>query len=107
MLEDDKTAKTLCGTAEYFAPEMVNEIGHDRAVDWWALGILMYEMIVGETPFFDPNRKNLYDKIKYDMVVFPSRNSENKYDYSNKIADLIRKLLEKDKEERLGTKGGA
>lgn len=46
-------AKSKCGTPMYMAPELFDKTGHNKDVDWWALGVLMYEMLVGKTPFFD------------------------------------------------------
>jgi serum/glucocorticoid-regulated kinase 2 len=85
---------------------MVNQTGHDRGVDWWALGVLMYEMLIGVTPFFNKNKNMLLQKIKTSKVVFPDR-KKYKIDYSDEIMDVITKLLEKDKSNRLGSKDDA
>ena len=85
---------------------MVNQTGHDRGVDWWALGVLMYEMLIGVTPFFNKNKNMLLQKIKTSKVVFPDR-KKYKIDYSDEIMDVITKLLEKDKSYRLGSKDDA
>ena len=59
LLENDEVAQTYCGTAEYFAPEVLKQCGYDNMVDYWAIGILIYEMIVGVTPFFSRNKHEL------------------------------------------------
>ena len=59
LLENDEVAQTYCGTAEYFAPEVLKQCGYDNMVDYWAIGILLYEMIVGVTPFFSRNKHEL------------------------------------------------
>merc|ERR1719238_1176212 len=95
---------SYCGTPEYLAPEMISHAGHDKTVDWWALGILIYEMLIGVTPFFNKNKNTLLTKIQTAKVVFPDR-KRYKIDYSDEMMDLIVKLLDKDKTTRLGAEG--
>lgn len=59
----DSVSYTLCGTTEYMAPEMLQQKGHNRSVDWWSLGVLIYEMVAGFTPFGTDDPLKTYDNI--------------------------------------------
>jgi len=86
---------TLCGTPEYIAPEVLLNKGHGKPVDWWTLGILIYEMIVGYPPFVDEDPMGIYQKILSGKIVFPK--------FFHKDAKvLVKKLLTADLGKRFG-----
>ena len=90
LLANDELAQTHCGTAEYFAPEVLKQCGYDRMVDYWAIGILIYEMMIGITPFFSRNKHELMQNIQRKQLKFPS---QQKISTSVEVKDLIAKLL--------------
>lgn len=96
-VSDDEKTSSFCGTPEYLAPEIVNGSGHDKAADWWSLGILLYELTVGIPPFYSENVNEMYDKIQFGQLRFPPF-------LSNSCKSLIIALLSREPESRLGSR---
>ena len=99
---DDSGTRSVWGTPNYIAPEMLKDKSYDKTLDYWSFGWILYEMASGYPPFKSNNTRNLmkiYQNIINTKVKYPSKR------FSEPLKDLIKKLLEKDPKKRLGSKG--
>ena len=94
-MKDNEYTMSFCGSVAYLAPEMLKKSGHGRSVDWYLLGVLLYEMLVGIPPYFHKDKTKLFYNIQKGPLEIPS-------DMSPDALDLIVSLLDRDPVNRLG-----
>lgn len=99
-MRNNELTYTFCGSIAYLPPEIVAKSGHNRSIDWYLLGELMYEMICGTPPFYDGNKDLLYENILHKKLEFPSYMSDG-------LKDFVSLLLDRNISTRLGGKFGA
>merc|ERR1739847_208112 len=94
-IRGDKTTKTFCGTPDYIAPEIIHYQPYDKSVDWWAFGVLLYEMLVGQPPFDGEDEEELFAAITDHNVSYPKS-------LSRESKEICKGLLTKNPAKRLG-----